>query len=95
MNPVSKPLFEPQDENNPRYRHFNFPMNKDVKQIDLKNPRPELQESGLSRNKPYGIPRTEHSMVNQHKLQLDYHHMMQEIENMKQQFFTDHFQVIR
>jgi hypothetical protein len=32
QNIIAKPLFEPQDENNPKNRHFNF-LNKEAKQI--------------------------------------------------------------
>lgn len=37
QNMVPKPLFEPQDENNPKNKHLDFHANKQSKQVDLKS----------------------------------------------------------
>ena len=79
-------------------------MTKQPKHIDMKPPikmmSTDLQDNQFARNKPYGFPRTEQSHVNYlhnnnyqpnpQKLQLDYHHLVQEVDHLKHQFFNDH-----
>ena len=81
-----------QDENNPRQRHFNFPMNKETKHIDMKPQTKvatiELQDNHLVRNRPQGLPRTQqlnsqYSYQNPQKLQHDHGKLMQEVHHMK------------
>jgi hypothetical protein len=69
QNISSRPTLEPQDENNPKNRHFNFITNKELKQSDIKNQQTmkisnvEFKENVLPRNKVCAFPRTENSNV--------------------------------
>jgi hypothetical protein len=99
MNMAGRTPLEYQDENNQKSRHSNFLANKEAKPAELKTQlakqnSQELQEN----NKGGGLPRTENSASNFLSQQLRAQaeqRMGKDLEQMKQEFFNEHLQVIR
>lgn len=95
---------QPQDENNPRQRHVNFPIksSKDLKPNPVNEPKPrnlQVEMNDQRKNRNY-FPRIEAPSIgyqdnNMHKTQMEYHQIMQNIDEMKTQFLSDHFNSIK
>ena len=97
---------EPQDQNNPKQKYINLQSKsaKDIKQNKNEAPEPrqppqmsgnQVRASGSSKV-ICEFPRIDsQNYDNPQKMQVDYHHLMQDIEKMKQQFLNDHTSMIK